>query len=68
MKAVSGRRLTRLLEQKGWSLQRVKGSHYIYAKHDAAVRISIPVHGNQPLKRGLQRHLMKLAEISEDEL
>ena len=32
------------------------------------IRISIPVHGNQPLKIGLQRHLMKIAEIDESEL
>ena len=33
-----------------------------------AVRISVPVHGNVPLKIGLQRHLMKLADIDEAEL
>jgi hypothetical protein len=28
----------------------------------------VPVHGNAALKIGLQRHLMKLAEIEESEL
>jgi hypothetical protein len=32
----------------------------------ASGRISVPVHGNQPLKRGPQRHLMKLAGIGDD--
>ena len=30
----------------------------IYAKAEVPVRISVPVHGDTPLKRGLQRHLM----------
>ena len=32
------------------------------------VRISVPVHGEATLKRGLQRHLMKLGGIDESEL
>jgi len=47
---------------------RVHGSHHIYGKKGSVVRLSIPVHGNQPLKAGLQKHLMKLAEISEEDL
>ena len=31
-------------------------------------RISVPVHGNQPLKIGLQCHLMKIACIEESDL
>jgi predicted RNA binding protein YcfA (HicA-like mRNA interferase family) len=30
--------------------------------------ISVPVHGNQDLKKGLQADLMKQAELTEDEL
>jgi hypothetical protein len=29
--------------------------------------LSIPIHGNRPLKLGLQRHLAKLAEIPDEE-
>ncbi len=52
-----------MLESNGWSLQRVNGSHHIYAKAGSPVRISIPIHGNEALKLGLQRHLMKLAGL-----
>ena len=31
------------------------------------IRISVPVHGSTSLKRGLQRHLMKLADIDDTE-
>ena len=47
---------------------RTRGSHRIYAKAGSDVRISVPVHGSQMLRQGLQRHLMKLAHIEESEL
>lgn len=68
MKAVSGKEFAKLLEKKGWELRRTKGSHHIYVKAGSAVRISVPVHGNSPLKIGLLRHLMKTAGIDEQEL
>lgn len=68
MKAVSGKRFCQLLESKGWELKRINGSHHIYAKTGIDTRISVPVHGSTPLKLGLQRYLMKLAEIDESEL
>lgn len=68
MKSVSGKDLAKAVEQKGWELLRVHGRHHIYGKKGSVVRLSIPVHGNQPLKAGLLNHLMKLAELSEQEL
>jgi hypothetical protein len=32
------------------------------------VRLSITIHGNKPLKTGLERHIMKLAGVAESEL
>jgi len=68
LKAVSGKHFCKLVENKGWELKRINGSHHIYAKAGKNARISIPVHGNMPLKIGLQRHLMMAAGIEEDEL
>jgi predicted RNA binding protein YcfA (HicA-like mRNA interferase family) len=68
VKAVSGKQLCRLLEGRGWVLKRIAGSHHIYTKAGSPARISVPVHSNEPLKIGLQRHLMKLAGIEESEL
>jgi predicted RNA binding protein YcfA (HicA-like mRNA interferase family) len=68
MKALSGRDLARLIERRGWQLLRVAGSHHIYGKSGSVVRLSIPIHGNRPLKIGLLRHLAKLAEIADDDL
>ena len=68
MKSLSGRDLAHIVERRGWTLLRVNGSHHIYGKSGSVVRLSIPIHGNKPLKTGLLRHLAKLAEISDDDL
>ena len=68
MKAVSGRAFAKLVERRGWQLLRINGSHHIYGKNGSVVRLTIPIHGNTALKIGLQRHLMKLAEIEDGEL
>lgn len=68
MKSASGKDLARLLEQHGWELKRVSGSHHIYAKAGNPARISLPIHGNRALKTGLLRHLLKLSGIDEKEL
>jgi len=47
---------------------RISGSHHIYGKSGSVVRLSVPIHGSKPLKTGLLRHLMKFAELSEDDL
>ncbi|MCC5808705.1 MAG: type II toxin-antitoxin system HicA family toxin [Opitutales bacterium] len=56
------------MERKGWSLSRIKGSHHVYLKAEHRERIVIPIHGNKPLKIGLLKAQMKIADISEDEL
>jgi len=63
---LSGKELAKLVESKGWTLLRVSGSHDIYARHGVSVRLSIPIHGSNKLKFGLQRHLMKLAGLPID--
>lgn len=68
MKSISGKEFARLLEKKGWLLKRIKGSHHVYVKPGNPARISVPIHGNQALKIGLLKHLMKLAEIEDGEL
>lgn len=68
MRSVSGKEFARILERHGWSLLRVQGSHHIYGKAGSDVRLSVPVHGNQALKTGLLRHLLKAAGLTENDL
>ncbi len=66
MKSISGKNFAKVLEQNGWVLLRVQGSHHIYGKPGVLERISVPIHGNQSLKTGLLRHFLKLAKLSDD--
>lgn len=68
MKTISGKELCKLLENKGWKLARINGSHHIYTKEGIIFRISVPVHKNKDLKTGLLKALMKIAGIKETEL
>jgi predicted RNA binding protein YcfA (HicA-like mRNA interferase family) len=68
MKQLSGKEMARLVEQHGWSLLRVNGSHHIYGCVGSIVRLSIPIHSNRPLKTGLLRHLLKQAGLTEADL
>ncbi|MBC8042910.1 MAG: type II toxin-antitoxin system HicA family toxin [Rhizobacter sp.] len=68
MKSISGKEFGKVLESRVWTLLRVQGSHQIYGKTGQSERISVPVHGNQSLKTGLLKHLLKIADISESEL
>lgn len=68
MKAISGKRMAKLAESKGWVLARIKGSHHIYTKEGRFERPVIPIHGNKALKIGLQRSLMKIIPLNEEDL
>ncbi|MEW6236209.1 MAG: type II toxin-antitoxin system HicA family toxin [Candidatus Omnitrophota bacterium] len=68
MKCISGKELAQALERHGWRLLRIHGSHYIYGREGSDIRLSVPIHANRPLKRGLLLHLLKQAGITEDNL
>ncbi len=54
---LTGKELVRLLEQNGWTLDRIAGSHHIMI-YDGKT-ISVPVHGNKALPAGLLNSLLK---------
>jgi len=66
MKSVSGKELVVVLERHGWKLLRIQGSHHIYGKEGFRVRLSIPIHGNKPLKKGLLHYLLNQAGLQEE--
>ena len=68
MKSFSGKDLARLVESHGWQLLRIHGSHHVYGKSGNIVRLSIPIHGNTPLKLGLLKHLLKMAGLEEADI
>ena len=68
MKSVSGKKLCKIIEQKGWVLRKVTGSHHIHEKAGVGKILSIPVHSNKDLKIGTLKALMKIAELTEKDL
>lgn len=68
MKAISGKRMCQLLEDRDWFLLRVNGSHHVYGKVGYIEKISVPVHGQRSLKTGLQKHIMKIVGIRDADL
>ena len=68
MKSLSGKEFARVVERHGWVLRRINGSHHIYAKAGNPARLSIPIHGTSILKKGLQRTLMRVAGLTDDDL
>jgi predicted RNA binding protein YcfA (HicA-like mRNA interferase family) len=68
MKSISGKKRCKIVEQQGWLLKRGSGSHHIYQKPDSQQILSIPVHRNQDLKLGTLKSLMRIANLSEQDL
>jgi predicted RNA binding protein YcfA (HicA-like mRNA interferase family) len=68
VKQVPGKLLAKVVQRKGWSLSRIHGSHHIFVMPGRRERIVIPTHANRPLKIGLLRALMKIAELEENDL
>ena len=67
MKAISGKTLCKIVEQNGWKLKRITGSHHIYIKESVDAILSIPVHGNRDLPKGTLKSIMKDAELTEED-
>jgi len=68
VKIVSGKRMCRILEQRGWTLARINGAHHIYRHAVTGRRPVGPVHGNQDLKPGTQRSIMRDAGLTDADL
>jgi len=54
---ISGKEMLRRFLEEGWEILRQNGSHVIVGK--GLFRESIPIHGNQDLKKGLEQKLLK---------
>ncbi|MEB3215447.1 MAG: type II toxin-antitoxin system HicA family toxin [Nostocales cyanobacterium 94392] len=68
MKSISGKKLCSVVEKKGWLLKRITGSHHIYEQAESGQILSIPVHNNKDLKTGTLKALMKIAQLTENDL
>ena len=61
----SGKELVRFLERQGFQVVRVRGSHYFLERGDA--RTTVAVHGNETLKIGTLRGVLRDIGLSPTE-
>jgi len=68
MKSISGKNLCKIILTKGWKLKRIMGSHYIFNKDESPLILSVPVHGNKDIPIGTLKGIMKIVELTENDL
>ena len=67
MKTVSGKRMCEILKRHGWTLDRTRGSHYLFSRPGEPM-ILVPVHANRDLPTGTQRTIMRQAGLTDADL
>jgi predicted RNA binding protein YcfA (HicA-like mRNA interferase family) len=61
---ITSKQLKKQLENNGWLLDRISGSHHIMIK-EGCRSIPIPIHGSGELPKGLISAILKQAGIKE---
>jgi predicted RNA binding protein YcfA (HicA-like mRNA interferase family) len=57
--------MARFLERQGFTLLRTRGSHHYFDRQ--GVRTTVPIHGNQPLKIGTLRSILRDIDVTPTE-
>ena len=65
LKPVKPRQLIKLLKKLGYREVRVHGSHHIFEKGD--ITITVPVHGDEEIGRGLLRKIIRDLDLTVEE-
>lgn len=60
---MKSKELHRLIQQKGWEVVRVAGSHVIYQKGNR--RYPVPIHGSKEIPSGLEKKIRKEMELDK---
>ena len=58
---LTGKQLVKLMEEHGWTLDRIASSHFIMIKDRQTV--SVPVHAGKAIPAGLLHKLLKQAGL-----
>jgi len=67
IRPLNSKELIKLLEQRGFLLDRVKGSHHIFLHPTSRKRVVVPMH-NRELPIGTFLSILKQAGIDKSEL
>lgn len=63
----SGKKIINVFKKDGWTLDRIEGSHHILIREGTENILVIPVHGNNPIKIGLLKGLIKDASLTNED-
>ena len=64
---ITPKKIIKILESRGFVLDRIKGSHHVYYHPETKKRVVVPLHKND-LPKGTLLEILRQAEISKDEL
>lgn len=67
MPSVSGKDAIKAFKRLGFYLKRTNGSHHVLARDGHEHILTVPVHGNQSLKKGTLLGLIKASEFTIEE-
>ncbi len=62
MMLMTGKEVIKILEQHGWKVLRINGSHHRMGK--GALRTTVPVHGKRDLGKGLLAAIKKQTGVN----
>ena len=65
--AVNGKQAVRALQNLGFLLDRVEGSHYLLVKESHPRTVPVPVHGSKPLPRGTLASIIRMAGVTKSQ-
>ena len=64
---LSAKKIIKVLKKKGYTLDRVHGSHHVFIRDSDQKSASVPVHQGRDLGRGITRAILSDAGISIEE-
>ena len=67
LQSLTPQKIVKVLEKKGFVLDRVKGSHHIYYNLETKRRAVVPIH-KRDLPKGTLFEILKQSGISKEEL
>ena len=64
---ISGKQTVKILEERGFTVSRQRGSHVVLTKHDGSTKYTTVVPLHKELKKGTIRSIAKLAGLPPKE-
>lgn len=65
--SLTPQKLIKILEKKGFVVDRIKGSHHVYYHPETKRRVVVPLH-KRDLPKGTLLEILKQADITKEEL